>query len=136
MLTFSSIVKGAGNESSTDHPNVLFILMDDVGWANVGFHAPSNTEIDTPNMDYLQKNGLELFRHYTHYTCCPTRSSFQSGRLPVHVNIVNCLSVTKTTCGIPQNMTSIGAKMQEAGFTTHMIGKVMQIYIIIIINIM
>ena len=111
------------------NPNVLFILVDDLGWANIGYHSPNNSDVNTPNMNVLHANGLELFRHYTHYTCCPTRTSFQSGRLPVHVNIDNCKSVTDTNCGIPQNMTGIGTKMQQAGFTTHIVGKVRFVFL-------
>ena len=119
LLLVLLVVSSAGKSN----PNVLFILIDDLGWANIGYHSPNNSEVNTPNIDELHANGLELFRHYTHYTCCPTRTSFQSGRLPVHVNIDNCKSVTDPQCGIPQNMTGIGTKMQQAGFTTYMIGK-------------
>lgn len=119
LLILVSLVCSADNSN----PNVLFILIDDLGWANIGYHSPNNNEVNTPNINDLHANGLELFRHYTHYTCCPTRTSFQSGRLPVHINLDNCKSVTSPQCGIPQNMTGIGTKMQQAGFTTHMIGK-------------
>ena len=68
-------------------------------------------------------NGLQLNRHYVHYVCCPTRSSFHSGRLPVHVNVGNCNQPVYTNSGIPQNMTALGTKMKEAGFDTYMVGK-------------
>eukprot|EP01084_Bolivina_argentea_P317740 550940_1 len=70
-------------------PNILFILADDLGWSNVGWHNKENAEIKTPNLEYLAANGLELNRHYVHYVCSPTRSSVQSGRLPVHDNLSN-----------------------------------------------
>eukprot|EP01084_Bolivina_argentea_P160625 279688_1 len=105
-----------------DKPNVLFFIIDDLGWANVGFHNPTNPEVSTPHIDFLAKQGLILNRHYVHFVCCPTRTSFQSGRLPVHVNIERCQNTQQQT-GIPQNMTAIGTKMQTAGFETHMYGK-------------
>lgn len=56
------------------------------GWADVGFHRnDSHPEIQTPNIDSLAAEGVELLRHYVHFTCTPSRSSFLSGRLPVHV---------------------------------------------------
>eukprot|EP01084_Bolivina_argentea_P005906 11161_1 len=104
------------------NPNVLFILVDDLGWDNVGFHAPDDDEVVSPNIDQLVKEGLELNRHYVYFYCSPTRASFQSGRLPVHVGIADTKQ-NETNAGIPQNMTTIGIKMQQAGFETHMYGK-------------
>ena len=110
------------NASPNVKPNILFILADDLGWGNVGWHQPNNTEIITPYMNKLAMNeGLILNRHYVHYLCCPTRSSFQSGRLPCHVVQETKLSMCDS--GMPENMTGIGYKMKEAGFQTHIVGK-------------
>jgi arylsulfatase I/J len=111
------------SSSISKQPNIVFILADDLGWGNVGYHNPNSSEIWTPNIDELARSGLILDRHYVHYVCCPSRTSFQSGRLPVHVNIVNCNPPTHPQSGIPQNMTAIGTKMQQAGFQTHIVGK-------------
>ena len=48
-----------------------------------------NPLVRTPRMDALVEEGLELDRHYVYKFCSPSRSSFQSGRLPVHVNVAN-----------------------------------------------
>eukprot|EP01084_Bolivina_argentea_P160629 279692_1 len=105
-------------------PNIFFILADDLGWGNVGWHrSQPDTEIKTPNMDKLvQQESLELFRHYVHFVCTPTRSSFQTGRLPVHVTI-KLKNPDNPACGIPRNMTGIGTKMKQAGYNTHIVGK-------------
>ena len=73
---------------ATDKPHVVFMLVDDWGWANVGYHRdPSSThEVDTPNIDSLVKEGLELDQHYVYRFCSPSRSALISGRLPIHVN--------------------------------------------------
>jgi len=60
-------------------------MADDLGWGSVGFHNAVNSEVQTPHLDELVRNGLELNRHYVYSGCAPTRASFQSGRLPVHV---------------------------------------------------
>eukprot|EP01084_Bolivina_argentea_P254030 426953_1 len=105
-------------------PNILFILADDFGWANVGYHNKQNDEIKTPNMDYLVKNGLELNRHYVHYVCSPTRSSVQSGRLPVHCNLSNSMAFANAVNGVPPNYTCIAERIKNDGnYTTHFIGK-------------
>ena len=45
--------------------------------------------MQTPNMNRLVKQGVELDRHYVYKFCSPTRSAVQSGRNPIHVNVLN-----------------------------------------------
>ena len=75
-------------------PHVLFILADDVGYADVGFtsgHMPSGSKnrASTPHLDALAQEGLVLARHYTHSICGPSRAAIQSGRLPIHSSVLN-----------------------------------------------
>jgi arylsulfatase I/J len=110
-------------------PNVVVILADDLGWANVGFNRDDrlhNPEIATPNMDRLAiEEGVRLTRHYSHYICTPTRTSLMTGRLPVHVQMMND-DPEHLTSGAPQNMTFFAARLKEsplADYQTHMVGK-------------
>lgn len=80
--------------SHLQKPHVLFVLWDDYGWTGAGYHRQPNTtagiqEIRTPTLDTLVKAGIEFDRHYVFYCCSPTRSSIQSGRNPIHVNVLN-----------------------------------------------
>ena len=76
-------------------PHLFVVLVDDLGWSNVGFRATGTQgscepeEAVTPMMDRLVKEGILLNRHYTYNYCSPSRSSLQSGRLPVHVSELN-----------------------------------------------
>ena len=71
-------------------PNLVFMLVDDCSWANVGYHRdPPTKEVVTPNIDGLVKEGLELDQHYVYQVCSPSRSSLMSGRLPIHGNDKN-----------------------------------------------
>ena len=70
-----------------DKPHILFLLVDDWGWANVGYHHEVATkEVQSPNFDSLVKNGLELDQTYVFRYCSPSRSSLMTGRLPIHIN--------------------------------------------------
>lgn len=105
------------------HPHFVFIMVDDLGWADVGFHqAQPNPEVQTPNMDALVAEGVELTRHYVYYDCTPSRSSVQSGRLPVHVT-QNLFNPDQPDAGIPKNMTGFAEKMKVANYSTHFVGK-------------
>ena len=94
-------------------PNLVFNLIDDFGWADVGYHRlASFKETVTPNMDALVASGVLLNQYYVHKYCSPTRSSYQSGRLPYHVNVLNAdMGVSNRSdpisgfAGVPRNMT-------------------------------
>ena len=117
--------------TAADKPHVVFMMVDDWGWANVGYHCDSPTaEMVTPNIDSLVKDGLELDQHYAFRFCSPSRSSLISGRLPIHVNdrddeinLYNPNDPISGYAGIPRNMTGIATKLKEAGYATHMVGK-------------
>lgn len=116
-------------------PHIVMLIMDDWGWSDVGYHRHPGDgtlpgEIVTPNVDALVKEGIELDRHYAFQICSPSRCSFQSGRLPVHVNVLNKEPTVYNAndpvggmAGIPTNMTTIAQKMRAAGYRTHMTGK-------------
>ena len=120
-----------GQSQAADKPHIVFMLVDDWGWANVGYHRdPPTREFDTPNIDSLVKEGLELDQHYVYQFCSPSRSSLMTGRLPIHVNdrndglqLYNPNDPVSGFAGIPRNMTGIAAKMKEAGYATHMVEK-------------
>jgi len=107
------------------------ILADDFGWANVGYHRnPPTNEVQTPNIDQLVKEGIELDRHYVYKFCSPSRSALQSGRNPIHVNTLNLeptyynpADPVSGFSAVPRNMTGIATKLKQAGYATHMFGK-------------
>merc|ERR1719335_1629212 len=101
--------QGTQVDAAGSKPHIVVLLADNTGWANVGFHRPPNAdprEFQTHNIDKLAKNGIELDRHYTYKFCSPSRSSFLSGRLPVHVNFHN-LGKVVPGAGIPLGMSAI-----------------------------
>ena len=113
-------------------PHLFFLLADDLGYTNVGFTnaTPPSPEVQTPNLDALAASGARLLRHYAFQYCSPSRSAIQSGRAPMHVNVLNSDVMQHNAAdpvggfqGIPRNMTGIAAQLKRAGYATHMIGK-------------
>jgi len=112
------------SSTSQTKPNIVFIMTDDLGWGNVGYHNKLNAdEIKTPVIDQLVAEGLELDRHYTFAGCSPSRASFQSGRLPVHLSTKNTDGLLDPTHGMPSEMTGFATKLKEGNYNTHMVGK-------------
>jgi arylsulfatase A-like enzyme len=58
-------------------PNIVLIVADDLGWADVGYHG---SKIRTPNIDRLAQTGIELDQHYVAPVCTPTRAALLTGR--------------------------------------------------------
>src|SRR3954467_14218562 len=66
-------------------PNIIFILADDLGWADLGHDG---SKIDTPNLDQFAKQGVKLTRFYASAPMCsPTRAALMTGRYPHSVGV-------------------------------------------------
>lgn len=68
--------------SASKQPNILFVLVDDLGWSDVSFHG---SKIKTPNVDKLASEGVILGSYYVQPICSPTRGALLSGRYPIHI---------------------------------------------------
>ena len=99
-------------------PNIVFILVDDWGYSDVGFRNPV---VLTPNFNDMVKNGLLLDRHYVFKYCSPSRASLLTGRWPHHAHQWNPNPPMITGANI--NMTMLPAKLKTAGYKSHLIGK-------------
>ena len=62
-------------------PHVLLIVLDDLGWSDVGFDG---SKINTPNMDKLASEGVILDNYYVQPICSPTRGALLTGMYPTH----------------------------------------------------
>ncbi|GBG30284.1 Arylsulfatase B [Hondaea fermentalgiana] len=126
----------AATDETPKKPHILLVVVDDFGYNNIGYHRTEYTngkyeaEVNTPTLDRLMRQGIKLNRHYVYNYCSPSRSSLQSGRLPVHVSVENTNPVAVNPndpvsgfSGIPRNMTGIASKLRSAGYRTHMTGK-------------
>ena len=65
-------------------PHVLFILADDLGWHDTGYHG---SEILTPNIDKLANNGVKLENYYVQQSCSPTRTQLLTGRYQIRTGL-------------------------------------------------
>ena len=105
---------------------IISSLQDDWGFASASFNRPPSSpalpEQATPHLDALASSGVVLARHYAHSFCSPTRSSFLSGRLPVHVQSVN-VQPDMPNAGIPAAMTTLPEQLAALGWVSHVAGK-------------
>ena len=74
----------SAGRSSSDRPNVVVILADDMGFSDVGSFGG---EINTSNLDRLSEEGLRFTQFYNAARCCPTRASLLTGLYPHQAGI-------------------------------------------------
>lgn len=106
-----------------NRPNVIIVMADDMGWSDIGCYG---SEIETPNLDRLAKNGLRFTQFYNTGRCCPTRASLLTGTYPHQAGIGHMMNDT----GLPgyqgdlgSNVQTIAEVLSPAKYSTYLSGK-------------
>jgi len=120
-------------------PNIIYILADDLGYAELGVYG--QTKIETPNLDALAKSGMLFTQHYTGTpVCAPARYNLLTGKHAGHSYVrgndewgsrgkvwdFKAAIKDSTLEGqrpIPTNTITIANKLKESGYITGMFGK-------------
>ncbi|WP_414664755.1 arylsulfatase B [Horticoccus sp. 23ND18S-11] len=120
VLALAATTALAATNASAPRPHVVFILADDLGWGDVGFHGG---EIKTPQIDRLAAAGARLDQFYVQPVCSPTRAAFMTGRYPIrhglHVGVVRPWA----RYGLPLEERTLPQALKEAGYVTAITGK-------------
>ena len=106
--------------SAEDRPNVVIMLADDLGWADVAYHGGP---IDTPSLDRLAEEGVELRRFYTTPICSPTRAALMTGRDPIRLGVAYAVIMPWSNAGIHPDEHFMPESFKAAGYQTAMVGK-------------
>ena len=99
-------------------PNILVIVSDDQGWAEIGYHA---ADIRTPHLDRLAKEGVELDWHYVQPQCTPTRVALTTGRYPSRFG-PHCTQASRDHA-FPFDTLTLATMLGGQGYDTALIGK-------------
>lgn len=99
-------------------PNILFIVADDLGWSDVGWHGGFSK---TPILDDLVRSGIELDRHYVQPVCTPTRTALMSGRYPGRFG-PQALAPSNLRA-MPIGTVTLAAALKSLGYETAQFGK-------------
>ena len=133
-------LKKVDNKTTKDSPNVLFILMDDLGYGDVSLNGAI---YDTPNIDSIGENGLNLTNFYSAYSVCsPARFAALTGRYPyrgfadnviyptvqsitpfAQTRIFNSIEMGNNADGMLGDEITMAEAFKAAGYNTGAFGK-------------
>ncbi len=119
-LTLALLAPVAAQAQAARKPHILYIIADDLGFADVGFRSP---EIATPTIDQLAREGAELEQFYVQPMCTPTRAALMTGRYPMRYGLQSFVILPEQNYGIPLDEKLLPQILKEAGYSTAIIGK-------------
>jgi len=133
LITLSSCGDGSGTGLAGTRPNIIFILADDLGWADLPIYG--NRFNEAPRLTEMAREGIRFTDAYAACpVCSPTRASIMSGQYPARVGIIDFITghwrpYEEVT--VPQNrhqylpleVYTMGEAMKDAGYATGYFGK-------------
>lgn len=119
-LALALLAPVAAQAQAARKPHILYIVADDLGFADVGFRSP---EIATPTIDQLAREGAELEQFYVQPMCTPTRAALMTGRYPMRYGLQSFVILPEQNYGIPLDEKLLPQILKEAGYSTAIIGK-------------
>jgi len=132
-MAMSRFSFGGASLPKGKRPNIVFILIDDMGWADVGCFGSNLYE--TPSIDRLASEGLRFTDGYAACpVCSPTRASIMTGKYPARLRLTNFIAGRRTLKGspilpadflvyMPNEEVTIAEVLKSAGYATCHIGK-------------
>lgn len=126
------LAKQAAKNNSQSKPNVVIIVIDDMGWKQLGCYGSKFYQ--SPNIDQLAENGVRFTNAYASApVCSPTRAALMTGKYPARLHLTDYIPGTNPTDKIlltpdwqkylPVEETTIAEVMKSAGYRTALFRK-------------
>lgn len=120
-ILFTTVLTGSITHAATRPPNVIHIVADDLGWKDLGFQGA--TDIRTPNLDRLAREGARFEQFYVQPMCTPSRAALLTGRYPMRYGLQTLVIPSKGTYGLSTDEYLLPQVLADAGYKTAIIGK-------------
>ena len=122
-----------GADAAKRPPNIVYILADDLGWADLGCYG--STFHETPHLDALAAEGMRFTQAYSACpVCSPSRAAIMSGLYPARIGLTDFLGGKRSPDDstlrpapyvkhLPLSLTTLPALLKAQGYATAMLGK-------------
>jgi len=118
LILFSCREKSIAAIQNNQKPNIIVIMSDDMGYSDIGSYGD---DVNTPNLDRLEENGLRFTQFYNTGRCCPTRASLITGLHPHQTGIGHMTNPpakpTGHNYGLPEYQGSLNEKYVTIGIS-------------------
>ena len=133
LIVFFLCPISAVQAASPQKPNIVFILADDLGWADTATYGSKYYE--TPNIDRLASQGLKLTRYHNCQNCQPTRAALMTGQYGARTGVYTVGNVGRfewqsrplrpvdNVAELPRDRLTIAQQLKAAGYATALFGK-------------
>lgn len=125
LIPVVSLVAAGFASAADDRPNIVVILADDLGYADLG--CQGCTDISTPHIDSIAAAGVRFTDGYaTHPVCSPSRAGLMSGRYQHRFGFEHNSGpelYAAPNFGLPRSIPTLAERLKEAGYATGMVGK-------------
>ena len=106
--------------ASADKPNIIFFLIDDLGWNDTGYQG---ADYSTPTLDKLATEGIRLKQYYVQPVCSPSRSALLAGKYAYNLGLAAAVIKNGYPFGLGLNETTFAQHLKDGGYATHAIGE-------------
>ena len=106
--------------SAEERPNILLIVADDLGWADVPWRDDT---VVAPTLRQLARTGVVLNQSYVQQVCTPSRAALLTGLYPFHLGRQHRALKPLRAGGVPTSFTLLPQLLKEQNYSTHIIGK-------------
>jgi arylsulfatase A-like enzyme len=103
-------------------PNIVVIMVDDLGYWNVGAYSRGMMGIPTTNIDRIAEEGLLFTDHYSEPTCTPGRAAFLTGQMPIRTGLTT-VGMPGSPIGLDKRDPTIAEVLKGMGYSTGQFGK-------------
>lgn len=121
FLMFAGLALSLGAYGQTK-PNIIFIMGDDVGWANIGVYNQGIMAGRTPNLDKLAAEGMRFTDYYAEASCTAGRANFITGEIPIRTGLTT-VGQAGAPLGMPDEAPTIATVLKSMGYSTGQFGK-------------
>jgi len=120
VLLVTLAVAPDASHAQANRPNIIVILADDLGNADLGYRG---SDIKTPNIDKLAREGVKLESFHGMPVCTPARAALMTGRYPMRYGLQTLVIFPNHRYGLPTDERTLPQALKDAGYQTAMVGK-------------